>query len=351
MRSFKMTLILGVLIVLMVFVLSFETIAAEVYNWKMATAEVVGMPMTIFAERYAKLVEEKSDGRIKIEIFPFGTLGENRDVVELVQMGQIELGSIDVGWAGGFVPQVQLFSLNYLFPKENLPEVLTEICKNGQSVRLLGEKFREKGFQLLNVWGHGYLYFISNHEMLSLKDFQGKKHRVMGSPIMLDTYNNYGFSALTLGYGELYQALQSNMIDSFHNSIPSIYHMAFFEVGDYIFNAFNEPFLCVPVINRDLYDSLPQDLQKIIIDSAVELIEPMTSYCFDIEDEMKAQIKKEKPSITIYDLGVEEIEELRERAWQESGAANTYLEIGGEGAKEILDALIDDIKNAENKFQ
>ena len=345
MRSFKLTLILGLL---MVFVLSFEAIA-EVYNWKIASCEVEGMPQTIFAERYAKLVEEKSDGRIKIEVFPFGTLGEQRDIVELVQMGQIELASVDVGWVGGFVPQVQVFSLNYLLPKENIAEVLVEICKNGLSARLLDEKFREKGFKLLGIWGHGWMYIISNYEMRSLQDFQGKRHRVSGNPVVIDIYNNYGFKSLTLGYGELYQAMQSKMIDSFPNSIMSIYHMHFYEVGNYIFNAFNELFMAVPIINRDLFDSLPQDLQKIVIDSCVEIVEPLTTYCFGIEEEMKAQIKKENPSITIYDISEEQIGILKERAWQESGGINTYLRIGGEGAKEILDALVADIKTAQNQ--
>ena len=350
MRSFRLTLILGLTVVLMAFVLPVQA-QTEVYNWKIVSGEVADMPMTVWAERYAKLVEERSDGRIKIEVIPFGSYGGERNLLELVQMGQVELGSLDASWVGGFVPQMQVFALQYIFSEKNTVEIINEVVTKGRSMQLLNETFREKGLQSLGIWGHGWLYAISRDEMRSIKEIKGKKHRVMGNPLLVKAYNNYGFSALTLDYGELYGAMQTKLIDSFTNSIASIYLMHFYEVGKYILNRYNEAFMASPIINAKLLDSLPEDLQKIVIDAGFDLVEPMTRWSYGDEERIMGEIKKAKPSINISTLTSEEIEPLRELAWQESGPASTYLEIGGKGAQEILNALLDDIKTAQNKFQ
>lgn len=355
MRNFKLTLILGlvmVLIVPLVFVLLVEAeeVKAE-YNWKYSSTGMPGSPDMVYAERFAELVEERSNGRMKIEVFPFGTLGDNRETLELNQMGDIELGSTGTSWLGGFVPEVQVYCLQYIFPKENALKVIVDVIKNGRSVPLLNKSFEKRNLKLLNIWSRGWTYFVARYPFISLEDFQGKKHRVMGSPLLVQAYNHYGFSTVTLGYGELYGGMQTRLIDSFSNTIGSIYAMSFFEVADYMFNAFNEPILMVTIVNIDKFNSLPKDLQDILIGVAIDLIEPMSDLVNQEEKALIDKIREIKPSISIYELSNEEIEPLKERALQEEGAISTYLEICGEDAKEILDALQADIKAAIDKFK
>ena len=348
MRRFRLILILGLVVVLMAFVLPAEA-KAEVYNWKMFSDEVAGDPMTIFAERYAKLVEERSDGRIKIEVITYGQLGTNVDLVELVQMGEIELGVTSFGCIGGFVPQIQVLALQYLWPKENLAKVVYETCKNGQAVQLLGESFRKKNFQLLPLWCSGWMNVTSNLPIHSPEDVKKLKHRVMANPILVKAYNNYGFNSQSLNYGEVYGALQTGVIDSQVNPVYSIYSGSFYEVQDYITNLWNEAFIAVPIVNREVFDSIPKDLQQILIDSCLDLIEPMTNLSFQRNKETEAKIKESKPTITFYELSDEEIVPFKELALQKDGPMDTYLKIGGEGAKEILDTLLVDIKTAQNQ--
>jgi TRAP-type C4-dicarboxylate transport system substrate-binding protein len=348
MRNFRLILILGLLIVLMVFVLPVEA-KAEVYKWKMISEEVAGDPMTVFAERFADLVEKKSNGRIEIEVFPYGTLGGERDIVELVQMGEIELGSVDYGWVGGFVPQAQVLALQYLWPRENTAEVMHDVCQNGRAIQLLEEGFRNKGFQLLGVWSSGWMRVTSNVPIHSPKDVKGLKHRVMANPILVKAYNTYGFNAQSLDYGEIYGALQTGLLDSQVQPMYAHLSMGFYEVQDYITNLWNEAFMVTPVVNRDLFDSIPEDLQQILFDSCAELIVPMTNWSFRNNELIGMKIRKAKPTITIYELSDEEIVPFKELAWQEAGPVDSYLKIGGEGAQEILDALLNDIKTAQKQ--
>ena len=350
MKSFRLTLILGLIVALMAFVLPASAQGkTEVYKWKMISEEVEGDPMTIFAERFAKLVEEKSNGRIEIEVFNYGTLGAERDIVELVQIGEIELGSVDAGWLGSFVPQVQIFGLDYIWPKENFKKVVLDVCKNGQAVKLLGEAYRKKGFQLLGIWSIGFQSITSNVPIHSPEDCRGLKHRVMASPILMKSYSNYGFNTISLDYGEIYGALQTKLIDTQVNAAYGSWSMGFYEVQDYDTNIWNTAFMVTPVVNRDIFDSIPKDLQQILIDSCEELLEPITDWTFQHNEECVMKIKEAKPTFTFYELSDEEIVPFKKLAWQEGGAVDTYLKIGGEGAKEILDALLADVKTAQNK--
>jgi len=342
MRNVRLTIILGLIVGLMVFVLPVQ--AQTEYNWKMISAEVEGDPMTVFAHRFAELVEDRSDGRITIEVYPYGTLGGERDIVELVQMGEIEVGSVDYGWLGGFVPQVQVLALQYLWPMEDTARVVHEVCENGQAIKLLEEGFRQRGFQLLGAWSSGWMRVTSTVPIHSTEDIQGLKHRVMANPILVDSYNNYGFNAQSLDYGEIYGALQTGLIDSQVQPMYAHLSMGFYEVQDYITNMWNELFMVVPVVNRDVFDSIPEDLQEILIDSCLDLIEPMTNWSFQNNKEIGEEIQRAKPSITLYEFTEEEVIPLKELAWREGGPADTYLRIGGAGAQEILDTLLADIE-------
>jgi TRAP-type transport system periplasmic protein len=346
MRNVRLTLILGLIAGLMFFVIPVQ--AQTEYNWKMISAEVEGDPMTVFANRFAEMVEERSGGRIKIEVYPYGTLGGERDIVELVQMGEIEVGSVDYGWIGGFVPQAQVLALQYLWPSENTAAVVHEVCQNGEAVKLLEEGFRKRGFQLLGAWSSGWMRVTSTVPIHTLEDVKGLKHRVMANPILVASYNTYGFNTQSLDYGEIYGALQTNLLDSQVQPMYAHLSMGFYEVQDYITNMWNELFMVVPVVNRDVFDSIPEDLQQILIDSCLDLIEPMTNWSFQNNKEIGDKIKEAKPSITLYELSEEEMMPFKDLAWKEEGGpVDAYLRIGGDGAQEILDALLADIEAAK----
>ena len=171
----------------------------------------------------------------------------------------------------------------------------------------------------------------------------------MANPILIKAYNTYGFNTQNLDYSEIYGALQTKLIDSQVQPTYAHWSMGFYEVQDYITNLWNEAFTVTPVINRDLFDSIPKDLQQILIDSCAELIEPMTNWSSQENQVIGEKIKEAKPTNTFYELSNEEVVPFKELAWQEGGPVGTYLKIGGEGAKEILDALLIDIEAAQKQ--
>ncbi|MCJ7571519.1 MAG: TRAP transporter substrate-binding protein DctP, partial [Candidatus Thermoplasmatota archaeon] len=253
MNKNRLILIILIMTILMMFVLT-SGAQNEVYQWKMASAEVMGDPSSIFGEEYAKLVEEKSNGKIKIEVLPYGSLGGEKDIVELTQMGDVQLCSVSSAWVAGYVPQLQVFSLQYLWPKENVAEILYDVTKNGESIKLLEASCRKKGLNLLSLHSTGWMEISSNIPINSPDDCKGIKHRVMGNPLLIEAYNNYGFNTVTLDYGEIYGGLQTNLIDSQIQPMYCMYSMRFFEVQKYMTNMWNEMLLDTLIINSNVFD-------------------------------------------------------------------------------------------------
>jgi TRAP-type C4-dicarboxylate transport system substrate-binding protein len=100
--------------------------------------------MTVFAEKFADEMNSWSGGKIDISVFPFGALGQERDIHELAQNNTVQFVFSDFGWISGFVPQAQVFALAYLWPIERAREVFEEVARNGEAVKLLESKFRER---------------------------------------------------------------------------------------------------------------------------------------------------------------------------------------------------------------
>lgn len=346
MKNFKMILILGLVMILMAFNLVAEA-KSDVYKWKILMSDMPETSACVFAERWAKLVEEKTNGRVEFDFVPYGTLAGMADLVELVQMGEGDMTMMDPGWLGSFVPQVQVFNLEYLWPKENIVESVYEVCRNGQVMSLLQEYARKKNLEILNIFGGGWQSLTSNVPIHSPEDCKGIKLRIQGSTLAVKAYNAYGFSSEVLGYEEVYSALQSKLIDAQYNPMFAIENMSFYEPQDFITNLFNELYMQFCVVNAKAFDNLPKDLQKIFIDSALDLVKPMTAWGFQQNQEAAERIKKAKPTITIYELTDEEIITFKELGMQ--GNSRSFLEIGGDGAKEILDTLLADINTAQNQ--
>ncbi len=101
-----------------------STEPAEKIEAKFVSEEIEGDFMTVWAEKFADDMRETSEGNLDIEVYPYGTLGDTRDINELAQLGVVEYVFSDFAWISSFVPEAQVLALHYMWPKENTPEVL-----------------------------------------------------------------------------------------------------------------------------------------------------------------------------------------------------------------------------------
>jgi tripartite ATP-independent transporter DctP family solute receptor len=311
---------------------------------KFATEETERDFMTVWANKFADEMRTWSDGKIDIAVYPYGTLGDTRDINELCQIGVIEFVFSDFAWISSFVPQAQVLALHYLWPREKTQEVLDWVVKNGEIMPLLEKKFRNRGMVPLAIMWEGWQWITSKKPIYSIEDMQGLKLRLMSSKLLVEDYKAYGASPTPMQYGEVYGALQMGMIDAQANPIAGDYSMKFYEVTDYFIQIYAEPFLGIPTANMQFFDSLPKNAQEKIRKWWLDAIMPSSNWIDDFNAADMERIKKEKPSIEFTVLSDEKIAAFKEKA---KTVYPKFSKIGGEGAQEVLDTLLVDVENAK----
>jgi tripartite ATP-independent transporter DctP family solute receptor len=311
---------------------------------KFATEEIEGDFMTVFAQDFAKEMKTWSDGKIDISVYPYGTLGDTRDINELCQIGVVDFVYSDYAWISSFVPQAQVLALHYLWPREKITEVINWVVKNGETMKIMEEKFRHNGLIPLAITFEGWHWITTKKPINSMDDMKGLKIRLMSSKLLVENFKAYGASPTPMQFGEIYGALQTGIIDAQSNPLWGNYSMKFFEVTDYQTLTWAEPFLGIPTVNMKFFDSLPKNTQ-----------DKMRQYWLDVGmnskkwvDERvtgdKEKTLKEKPSTTFTVLSEDKIAEFKVVA---KTVYPKFIEIGGEGAQSLLDTLLKDVDNAK----
>ncbi len=321
-----------------------EAPADQTWNVRFPTAEVEGDPMTVWAREFADYMREETDGKFNIEVFPYGTLGENRDINELAQLGVVEFVFSDYGWISSFVPAANVLALHYIWPYENLPEVLDWVIRNGESFQMLRAKFVENDLIPFGIFFEGWQWLTSKRPINQLSDLQGLKTRVMGSEMLTRDYRAYGIVPTPMAYGEIYSALQTGLIDAQSQPMFANFSMGFYEVADHFVQLWAEPFLGIPAVNKAFFESLPQEYQDLMTNYWLDKIIPSAEWVNANNDRMRQEIQRNRPQVTFTELTDAQIAELRTIA--ETQVYPNFPEVGGPGSAEILQALLADIDKA-----
>ncbi len=313
---------------------------------KLASEEIEGDFMTVWANNFADYMREETDGMYDLDVYPYGSLGDTRDINELAQIGVVEYVFSDFAWISAFVPEVQVLSLHYIWPKDRMPEVLEWVVKNGDIMPFLDDAFRRNGLVPLGIVYEGWQWLTAKPEADSLDDLEGMKVRVMGSKLLVEDYRSYGMSPTPMSYGEVYSALQTGLIDAQVNPLFADYSMKFYEVTNYFTQMWAEPFLGIPTVNMQHYDGLPAEVQQMMKDYWKDHIMEAADWIDNRNASDREKIEEEKPEIVWTewdDAQVAEAQEMAKVVWEEK-----YPDIAGEGAVEALDILLQDIEDAKD---
>lgn len=328
----------------MVACFSSTALAGSKYTWKLAHEELTDGFMDSVGQEFGRLLAEKSNGQIELQIFPAGTLGTSEDLVELVQANAIQFNFADAGHLGSQIPEIQALLLQYIFPKDM--NVVLDVLKAGKFRDLMDPKFNEKQLVPLCYLTEGWQVWTTNKEIRKPADFKGFKMRTMTSKLIVENYKAFGSNPTPTPYSEVYSALQLKMVDGQENPLNCIEDMKFYEVQDYLIFAYTNPFILTMVANQNFFKGLPEDIRKIVVEASLEVI----PYSFKWQEEfnqskLKAMMKK-KPELNVIYLSEEEIEAFKPLA---APVKEIYFQMAGEAGKEILAALENDIKKMTSK--
>lgn len=182
--------------------------------------------MVYMAER----VKEESNGKMRIDIYPSQQLGSERELLELLQIGSLDITKVSSSVLEGFEPLYKIFSVPFLFENQEHRfavydgEIGRELLDAGQSIRLVGLTYYDAGTRS---------FYTKDRPIRRPEDLEGMKIRVQESPASIRMVNMLGGSATPISFGELYTALQQRIVDGAENNPPSLYLTRHYEVVDY----------------------------------------------------------------------------------------------------------------------
>lgn len=309
------------------------------YTWRMAHEEIDGSVQDIYAKEFKKRLEEKSGGKIKLEVYPVGQIGDALQQAELLQNGGIEFAIVSPGNTGTVVPENQLFSLHFLFSDDM--DKNAKIFKESKALNeMLSKKYLDKSIKVLSYWTEGAMQWTSSKSVNNPDLWKGFKMRTMQSPMIVAAYEAYGANPTPVPYMEVYSGLQLNMIEGQENPLFAIEEMKFYEVQKELTLASSNLYATTTACNPEFFDGLPQDIQQMILDT----VDEMRDESFKIQAEKNdAALEKIKTAskITVTELSPEEREAFKAASKK---AYDRYAEVVGADGKAILDTLITEVE-------
>ena len=322
-----------------------EATGEETYNWRFAHEENNGSIQDVYVKEFKRVLEEKSNGRINIDIYPVGQIGDATQQCELLQNGGLEFAMISPGNTGTIVPENQLFSLHFLFSEDM--DKNKEIFKTSKALNeLLTAKYLEKNIKVLSYWTEGTMEWTSSKPVNAPDKWKGLKMRTMPSPMIVASYEAYGANPTPVPYMEVYSGLQLGMIEGQENPISAIEEMKFCEVQDYLTLGGSSLYVTTTSVNPDFFNGLPEDIQQMILDT----VEELRDFSFEAQAELNGgaleKIKEATPDVEIVELTEEERAAFKEAS---RPAYEKYVEMVGADGEEILNLLMKEVEEIENK--
>lgn len=228
-----------------------------------------GYPTVEAVKHMGELINERTDGRISVEVFHSAQLGEEADTIEQTRFGVIDLNRVSLGPFNGLVPETKIPSLPYIFRStDHMRRVMDgpigdEILAAFEPHGLVGLAFYDGGARS---------FYNSQRPIRSMDDLDGLKFRVMQSDVFVDMVNSLGANATPMPYGEVYSSIQTGVIDGAENNPPSYDTSGHFEVAKYYTL---DEHLIVPevlVMSKASWDKLSAEDQAIVRQAAKDSV-------------------------------------------------------------------------------
>lgn len=219
-------------------------------------------------DTFAAYVKEKTDGRIDIATFPASQLGGETSLAEQVQSGSLQLATLTTATLQNFVPQAVVFDLPFLFPDRS---TLYSVLDDADVQKEFFSYFPKKGFVAIGWTENDFRDFSNSKRPIHTPDdMKGLKVRVIESPVFLDMFRELGASPVGLPFSDVYNALQTGVIDAQENPILTTALMNFTDVNKYITLTHHTMTACVIIVSIDYWESL-SDADKQLFHEAAKI--------------------------------------------------------------------------------
>ena len=251
----KMTRILFVLLVLVAMPVAQS---ADQIIIKFSHVVANDTPKGKAAEKFKQLAEKYTGGRVKVELYPNSQLYKDREEMEALQRGAVQMLAPSVSKFGPLgVREFELFDLPYLIPDAETVDRVTD----GDIGRNLFARLEPKGLKGLAYWDNGFKQFSANRPLRKPEDFRGLKMRIQSSKVLEAMMRELGALAQVMAFSEVYSALQQKVVDGTENPLSNLYTQKMYEVQSNLTISDHGCLVYAVITNRKFWEGLPADIR------------------------------------------------------------------------------------------
>ncbi|GAW66735.1 c4-dicarboxylate ABC transporter [Geoanaerobacter pelophilus] len=241
------------------------------------------------ADYFKKLAEERTKGRVKVEVYPNSQLYKDKEEMEALQLGAVQMLAPSLAkFAPLGVKEFEVFDLPFIF--DNYQE-LHKVTQGPVGAKLL-KKLEPKGILGLAYWDNGFKVMSANKPLKAVSDFRGQKMRIQSSKVLDSQMRSVGAMPQVLAFSEVYQALQTGVVDGTENPPSNLYTQKMHEVQKYVTLSDHGYLGYAVIVNKKFWQGLPADIRTIL----EGCMRDATKYANDIakkdNDEALAAVKK-----------------------------------------------------------
>lgn len=245
------------------------------YKFRLATSDKFWAGHGINAQRLVTAINYTSGGKIAFDIFPNCALGDEKEVLEGIQLGTIDMTIVSASQLSRFTTELSVFTTPFIF-KSSLDQMDFMFASEGDKStpimeKMLEEASEESGFRILGILMEGSKHACFNIPIKSLDDIKGKKIRLMPNNIEIDAWKNLGMIPNTVPWSELYSSLQNKVFDACELTESDYLLYSFDEVAPYWIGTNHLNYNCAIVISEKAWNSLSTQLQNIVKETSVKV--------------------------------------------------------------------------------
>jgi C4-dicarboxylate-binding protein DctP len=210
------------------------------------------------ADKFKELAEKYTDGKVKVEVYPNSTLYKDKEELEALQLGAVQMLAPSNSKFGPIgIREFEVFDLPYILPDLKTLRKVTDGPLGARLLKLLDAK----GMTGLAYWDNGFKEMTANKKLVQPSDFKGLKFRIQSSKVLEAQFRALGSIPQVMAFSEVYQALQTGVVDGQENTWSNIYTQKMHEVQKYATVTSHGYIGYVVVVNKKFWDGLPPDIR------------------------------------------------------------------------------------------
>ncbi|WP_456621372.1 MULTISPECIES: DctP family TRAP transporter solute-binding subunit [unclassified Bradyrhizobium] len=281
------------------------------------------------ALKFKELAEKYTDGKVRIEVYPNSSLYKDKEEIEALQLGSVQmLAPSTAKFAPLGIKEFEALDLPWLFKDD---QTYANAMK-GTVGKWLFQKLEAKGITGLGYWDNGFHMVSSSRALMKPADFQGLKFRISGSKIADQYFRLIGSIPQIMAFSEVYQALQTGVVDGCENTASNYWTQKFYEVQKDITVSYHAHLQYAVIVNSKFWSGLPPDIRAQLEKAMNEATDYTNSIARQENEDALAEIKKSGKTTLHY------LSDADRKAWQEA-MQPTYKWAKGRVGQEVLDLV------------